>query len=536
MSSNRPLAVGLSLVLGVLSGWVLATPLSAAPATPGFHAEAFPEVVGTPRDPQARIAEMRVLQERLVAEKAEGALARPTVVQLTEVERFRIDYAGSAEQRYLVGVGKPVGVVMDFARARSLGLDSAELALGSARGLGSGFVWTAAFRSPGATALRLHLSGLDLPDGAELYVYNLGGQAFGPYTARGPLDDGVLYTNTVFGDQLLLQLFAPDGDAVRAFTVEEIGVMGSRFTAARRGSDPRFLDLNVLLSDAGNLCSDNAVCVENAACADIPGSIQPAKDAIATILFASGGGYYICTGGLIADTDTTSLIPYFLTANHCISTSSEAASVETYFDYEDTCSNPDCTQPYSVGTGDTIGATIKSTGTSSDWCLLQLSAVPGSPDGVETYLGWISTPVASLDGTALYRISHPSGSPQAYSTQEVDTSAGTCRRLSRGPFIYSRDTFGATEGGSSGSPVMNASGQVVGQLYGVCGTNIGDVCDSASNATVDGAFAAYYPSVQPFLSPGGGGPTCKPKGDSCTANADCCSNKCVGKGSAKTCK
>ena len=54
--------------------------------------------------------------------------------------------------------------------------------------------------------------------------------------------------------------------------------------------------------------------------------------------------------------------------------------------------------------------------------------------------------------------------------------------IPRGAWIYSRDVYGGTEGGSSGSPIYNAQGQVVGQLTGACGTNTGDACDSGSNA------------------------------------------------------
>ena len=112
-----------------------------------------------------------------------------------------------------------------------------------------------------------------------------------------------------------------------------------------------------------------------------------------------------------------------------------------------------------------------------------------------------------------------------------------------------------------------------------CGYNLNDVCDSASNATVDGAFASYYSQVAPFLGGGGsgcdvdldedgyfaascggddcndndaainpgalevcgdnidnncdgaidedcGGGSCLPKGDACTANDQCCSGRC----------
>ena len=67
--------------------------------------------------------------------------------------------------------------------------------------------------------------------------------------------------------------------------------------------------------------------------------------------------------------------------------------------------------------------------------------------------------------------------------------------------IYSRDDLGATDGGSSGSPVVNASNQVVGQLSGACGFNVGDPCDAVNNATVDGAFAFYFSLIKPFINP-----------------------------------
>jgi len=109
--------------------------------------------------------------------------------------------------------------------------------------------------------------------------------------------------------------------------------------------------------------------------------------------------------------------------------------------------------------------------------------------------------VANTNGVALHRVSNPNFGPQVYNEQTVNTSAPTCSGWPRGERIYSRDTLGGTDGGSSGSPVVNGSDQVVGQLSGACGTNVGDPCDAASNATVDGALAYYWTSVQPFLAP-----------------------------------
>jgi V8-like Glu-specific endopeptidase len=514
------------ICLGAVGLLLASAPGFAAPPEPDFFGAlaVSPEVVGTQRDPGARGAEMQQLQQRLAADRVGKALTQPVVVELSQAERLRIDDTRRVERKYLVGVAKKVGTTVDFSAARSLGKRTLPLSLGAARGTGDGgFVWTAAVRVSGANALRLHLTGVDLAPGAALYVYNLAGQAFGPYTGRGPLGDGVLHTNTVFGQELLLQLHAPAGRAPR-LTVAEVGVMGARFAIPRYGVKGVFdaSDVDAYTDFASNLCSSNADCIVNAACQS-SSVVNTAKDAVASILFQSGASFFICTGGLIADTVTTSVIPFFLTANHCISSSGEASSVETYFDYATTCSSPNCTQPYN-NTGETVGSTIKFGSSTTDVTLLQLSSAPTTPDGVATYLGWTSTAVANTNNLALYRISHPSGSPQAYTEGVVDTSKPTCRTLARGNFIYSRDTLGGTEGGSSGSPVVNGSGQIVGQLYGACGFNVNDACDAASNGTVDGAFAVSFSGLAPFLSPGGGG--CGAKNAVCTSNSQCCSNNC----------
>ena len=117
---------------------------------------------------------------------------------------------------------------------------------------------------------------------------------------------------------------------------------------------------------------------------------------------------------------------------------------------------------------------------------------------------------------------------EAYSEHEVDLNAPTCLSWPRGERIYSRDIFGATEGGSSGSPVLNAQAEVVGQLSGACGTNVYDECDAVNNATVDGAFAHYYAKVQPFLGDGSSGCSTAPEcddGNLCTTDV-CISGTC----------
>jgi V8-like Glu-specific endopeptidase len=320
---------------------------------------------------------------------------------------------------------------------------------------------------------------------------------------------------------VLLRHYGPEGAAEvgrSGFLVADVGHLGAGFQSGPIASTESF-------------CSFNEPCVVNASCAGTNAAANPAKSAVALMQWIAGAFIYTCTGGLIADSDTGTQIPYFLTANHCLSSNNTAANLETYFQFTLPCGSTSCPAQTNPGGIQRLGATVKATGSAGDFTLLQLSQT--LPSG-SVFLGWTNTAVANTNGVNLYRISHPAWAPQSYSAHTVDTSAPTCTGWPRGQRIYSRDGVGATEGGSSGSPVVNASSQIVGQLSGACGFNPGDPCDNTSNATVDGAFAYYYASVAPFLNPGTGG--CTPTGQSCTINSQCCSNRCKGPTGNKTCK
>jgi lysyl endopeptidase len=464
-------------------------------------------------DREAHFADMHALQGRLSSARIELADSAPLLVQVTPDERATVTRGRAMERKMRVGLVKELSVPLDFSSSR-VAPHRAVMhdTFGAVRGRDDGgFDWSGVVRSPDASALRVHLTNVDLPDGAELYVYTRDGMAFGPYTGKGPNGTGEFWTNTVAGAEVIVHLRAA-GSGAPSFTIAGIGYLTEEFAMARNLKP---------VTNAANTkpCGYNADCVVDAACGAMNGAVSVASNAVAHMLFASGAYLYICSGGLVADSDSSTNIPYFMTANHCISRASEAASLETFFFYK-ASSCQACPDP---GAASTTGASLVSSNRTGDYTLLRLSQ--NAPSGA-AFLGWSSTPIANTNGTALYRLSHPQGAPQAYSTHVVDTSKGTCRSWPRGSWIYSRDTLGATEGGSSGSPVVNAAGQLVGQLSGGCGFNVNDVCDTASNATVDGAFASYYSAVAPFLGSGSGGPTCiDADGDGvCATQGDCNDN------------
>jgi V8-like Glu-specific endopeptidase len=528
-------------------------------------------------DRAAYAAELRAKAARLATTEVAAGLSAPVVVTATVEDLEAIAQGDLIERRYRVGISKPLEAELDLS-----GLVTgprrapADISFGAVRRGESGLVWSGRVSSPGAVSLRLHFTDFTLPDGAELWLYNRLGEAFGPYTSDGPDGDGAFWSHTLAGSDALLQLRVSADDLSIAgayFVVDSLGFMSDRF--APGGNRLSANDLSKAF------CSFNEDCVENAECGSNQ-AVSQARDAVAYMLFKSGRYWYICSGGLLADSDTSTQIPYFLTANHCISRGREADTLETTFFYTSPC-NQTCD---TSTTPSTLGAAIVATSRTSDYTLLQLNQ---SAPGGTAFLGWDSTPVADADGTSLYRISHPAGAPQAYSAHDVDTGKGTCTSWPRGNWIYSTDVFGATEGGSSGSPVVNADGKVVGQLSGGCGTDVYNTCNTVDNATVDGAFAAYFDQVAPWLAGGGqscsdsdgdgyddascGGDDCddtdffvnpgqsehcsdgldndcdgdidgadtecatgcSPKDDICTEDADCCSNKCRGR-TTKRCR
>ncbi len=449
--------------------------------------------------------EQRRLNRWLLSEQVAAAAEKALVVELSSKEKARLqgECTECTRKKLLVGLLKPVGaeLVMDVHNPGRAAKAKQPGALQSTAD--GGVVWTAVVRSPGATAMRLHLTGVSLPKGAELYVYNHHGEAYGPYTGTGKRDDGEVWTNTVSGEEIMLQLRHWNAAATpkrwrnASLVIAEIDHLGPRFVL------PLHLGLPGFNEGEKAFCSYNASCVEDAECYDSSDftHIENLRRAVAHYQFSDGGSTYICSGGLLNDTDTATTIPYFLTANHCLSTASVAASMELYWQYWTASCGGSCYNPIGA-VPHTSGATIVHEDDTTDHTLLELDDAP--PAG-SVYMGWSASAVANSSGTNLFRIHHPSGAPQAFARHSVDTSAGTCTGLARGNFIYSDDEVGATEGGSSGSIVVNGSGQVVGQLLGCCGTNCDNVCDGTANSTVDGALASYFSDVEEWLDPDTGG-------------------------------
>ena len=389
----------------------------------------------------------------------------------------------------IVLAGLPAGLAAGTERSQTGGVAKRET--------DGRLTWTTAFLSPGATAVRLHVSEARLPRGSRVFIYSERGEVRGPYSFDEALRAEGFWTNSVAGDQVFLEVQLP-----AAADISE----GCRLTVTQVAHLQRE-SAEAVAAPADMSCFVDESCVTPA---QFP-PVNLATHAVAALEFQDGSNFYLCSGALIGAIGNAST-PYLLTANHCFSTQASATSLEAWWNFKTSSCNQSPFPDESTFPS-TLGSTLLATGTTSDFTFIRLSQNP--PSGA-FLLGWTTTDVSAADGLKMYRLSHPAPSGISYpqfATRQfiVGSPDGTCAGAAQGNFIYSTQDLGGTSGGSSGSPVYLADGSIVGQLYGKCGSDLTDPCDAPNNYLLDGAFRPSYPSLASWLNPQGSGP--------CTASA-----------------
>ena len=129
----------------------------------------------------------------------------------------------------------------------------------------------------------------------------------------------ILWSPTVEGDTLGMEITLPSREALSAFSLSieqvshiyvSVGSLG--FFLAKQLDCDNHVDVQCRV---GSIPSDN-------------------QDAVGRIRFVDGGSSYACSGTLLNDSDDDTTIPYFLTANHCLSTGTVARTVEARWFYQ----------------------------------------------------------------------------------------------------------------------------------------------------------------------------------------------------------
>jgi hypothetical protein len=317
-----------------------------------------------------------------------------------------------------------------------------------------GRIWQIRIGAVEAENSSVILKQVDMPEGAELrtYIPDMPESVWGPFTDDGPMDDGRIQSMTEPGSDVMVEYFEPDF------------VMGMGlpfvFEEFMHGYIPIFKDG---LAGGSGACHNHATCDSN---------WNDVGNATALMLFSGS----LCSGQLIATTSQDQQ-PYFITANHCISTQGTASGAQFVFRYE----RQNCTGSYSNGAS-TSGSTLVATQSSSDSTLLRIN---GSIPTGTYWVGWTTdTASTNLDVTCLH---HPGGDYMRISYGDINSNP-VCGS-STGWFGV-RWNDGVTEGGSSGSGAYRSSDQ---KLMGVltCGASS---CSNTNGLDGYGRFARAYSS------------------------------------------
>ncbi len=326
-------------------------------------------------------------------------------------------------------------------------------------------IWYLHIKAQNGLAISVIFSDFYIPRGAKLFLYSADGKyVFGPITYRNNKKSKILPTRYLPTKDLIIEYQEPVKAEEGSLYIKSV-VLYYRGVKIGKGigdSEP---------------CEVNINCPEGAAW-------QNEKNAVARILFTSGAYSYYCTGALVGNTAKT-YDPYFLTANHCINKESEAQSAVFYFGLEaNGCNDVPYNNGHTLSGSDLIASGKVNGVTHLDFSLLKLSSVP--PISYNPYYaGWSRvSSAASIDSVVC--IHHPQGDLKKISKSFRPLSVGSFTGYDQySHWLISRWDVGATEGGSSGSPLFDNQRHIIGDLTGGQAT-----CDNP----VNDYFAQFYQS------------------------------------------
>jgi lysyl endopeptidase len=418
---------------------------------------------------------------RPVVDDAAFMLGDTFVLPSPNVEKLQLEDAKKIGGAYRYGIQIPVD---------DLRLGSKDFGKWS-RGSDGSERWRWTVLSPAAKSLDFHFSALRLPAGATLTIRGEGEGNLRVIEAS-ELTGPEFWSPYVAGEKATLELQLPAG--TRRAAALEIGSV----THGYRG-----------LFDAGEVGTKSGSCNIDVACATGNGW-HDQMSSVGQYTFSKSGSSYVCTGTLVANTGATRT-PYFLTANHCISTQTVASTIVVYWNYQ----GANCRAAGSSASGTPLaksiashsqsGSTLRATHAASDFALLQLSSNP--PNAASPFWsGWSRSTTAPTSARGIH---HPAGHEKRIS---VDNHALTVSGYGGGAgtthWRVGNWEAGTTEGGSSGSGLWNQSKLLVGQLHGgsaACGNTLSDYYGRLSASWTGGGTNATR--LSNWLDPGATGAT-----------------------------
>ncbi|MFT4524526.1 MAG: lysyl endopeptidase [Bacteroidia bacterium] len=338
-------------------------------------------------------------------------------------------------------------------------------------------VWRLNVVSEGAHSLNFTFDGFYMPEGASFHIHNEN-ETLGAFTATNNQESGEFATYLIAGDHATLEYFEP-------LAVLHQGTLG--LNKVIHG----YKDILGTSSNKSAAGGGSGACNINVICPEGIGWEDETSGAVALILNG-----FVCSGSMITDVPQSGT-PYLLTANHCTDGSGSPGTYVFRFNYEaSTCAGN------SGPTNQTVtGSVLRANNTASDMALLELNSEPPLSYG-SFFTGWDRSGSVADETTCIH---HPSGDIKKISHDFQSPQS----QVWSGAQVWDVNwNEGVTEGGSSGSPLLDENHRIIGQLFGGSSSctnpNGGDVYGKF-DVSWDGASAASR--LKDWLDPGNTGTT-----------------------------
>ncbi len=313
----------------------------------------------------------------------------------------------------------------------------------------SGVVLEKEFHKEGSGYVKIHFRNFDLAAGDYVEIYSPETGESIKYTGKGKfVMDGTsqisdFWSASIWSDRAIVKFFINNQSNNYGFDIDRVAYGYSKDKIKEIFS-------NELKSICGNDDKEWAKCYE--------GTAMYEKAKAVSRLYINGSS--ACTGWLLGSDG------HLMTNNHCIDNQSTADNTEYEFMGEGSSCNTSCTSWLSCrGPIEATSGTLVKTNSAYDYSLIKL---PGNLSNTYGYLSFRST-LPSV-GERIYIPQHPGAKGKQISVYD-DQGNDNSKVNSIGTDV---EYYADTEGGSSGSPVIAYSDNLVVALhhYGGC-TNSG---------------------------------------------------------------
>lgn len=360
------------------------------------------------------------------------------------------------------------------------------------------WIWRLKIEVEKANSIGLVFKNFSLSDDSNLFIYNADVDFFiGAFTHKNNNPSQLLSVQVIPGETVIIEYS------------EKIEPNKSRFSNSFFAITEIIYIANGLSYDSDKNLGNSDYCMINVNCSE-GDQWKRQKRGVARLLMRVGNSWFWCSGSLI-NTTAHDGTPYLLTADHCgFNASIDDMNLwQFYFNFE----RPGC-DDFGLPLNNVLyGSTLISNAPldgGSDFKLVLLHQRP--PIAWRPYYnGWNNLDIPAEHGVGIH---HPSGDAKKISTfmGGVNSGGGTFNTGEvmadnsawRFSFVATENGHSVTQGGSSGSPMFNQDGLIVGTLSGGSSS-----CSNPSGTNIYGKMSYHWTSnhdhpahkLAPYLDP-----------------------------------